>query len=153
MNQYKRVYFDRCEQTENATLSKIWSPDEDLELFGLERRWLGNRSNASCFPPGAYALMPWVSPTYGDVWAFCGGSVTPFREDTPDGDVGRWGCLMHGANYWDQLQGCVAPGMNRGEKDGDVCVWSSKNALKLFEETMGRQPLVAYVRSVLRVGG
>jgi hypothetical protein len=142
----KRVYFDRHDQSKNATLARVWSPDADnLALHALERRWLHNRSNTSCIPAGVYALVPWTSPNFGAVWAFVGGTVTPIKEDCPK-DAGRWGNLVHAANYWRQLKGCAALGLNPGEKDGDLCVWNSKPALARFREVMGYEPLVAYVR-------
>jgi len=36
-----------------------------------------------------------------------------------------------------------------GEKDGDLCVWSSRKACSQFREIMGYEPLVAYVRWVV----
>ena len=145
----KRVFFDRSGSSRNATLSRVHSPDaDDLSLTGLERSWLSNRSDVSCIPAGVYALLPWASPRYGEVWAFCGGSVTPMAEDSP-AHAGRWGCLVHPANYWEQLQGCLALGKSTGEKEGDLCVWSSRRACDEFREIMGYEPLVAYVRWVV----
>lgn len=141
----KRVYIERDAISDNAVVSTVSSPDEpEINLHGLERSWLHNRSNISCIPDGVYALLPWTSPKYGEVFSFCGGSVTPFSEDVPD-HAGRWGNLIHPANYWNQLQGCLALGMKRGEKDGDLCVWSSKQACGIFRDVMGYEPLAAYV--------
>lgn len=126
-------------------MSAIHSPDvADLEIFGLERAWLADRSNVSCIPAGVYSLIPWESPAHGAVWAFVGGSVTPFKDDVPT-RAGRWGCLIHPANYPRQLNGCLAPGMRRGEQDGELAVWSSRDALGTFNRLMGYEPLVAYV--------
>ena len=141
----KRIYIERDAASENAILSSISSPDEPgLRLSGLERGWRHNRSNISCIPDGVYALLPWTSPKYGEVYTFCGGTVTPVQEDVPN-HAGRWGNLIHPANYWNQLEGCLALGMTRGENDGDLCVWSSKQACGVFRETMGYEPMIAYV--------
>ena len=145
----KRVFFDRTQASKNAVISNVYSPDvKDLKLFGLERSWVHNRSNISCIPTGVYTLLPWDSPRYGHVWAFCGGTVTPFSNDSPS-YAGRWGCLIHPANYWNQLEGCLALGQNTGEKNNDLCVWSSRKACDDFQELLGYEPLVAYIRWVV----
>ena len=148
MGQYKKVFFDRAKTGPNSTLSAIWSPDEDeLELFGLERAWLHDRSDTSCIAAGVYAMLPWTSPTFGEVWAFVGGSVTPFKDGVPE-NAGRWGNLLHAANRWTDLNGCVAPGFTWGRQDGGD-LWvppPSKKALQAFRDIMGYEPLVAYVR-------
>jgi hypothetical protein len=142
----KRIYVDRFRQSDNATLSKISSPDDDdLTLYGLERRWLHNRSDVSCIPAGVYCLVPWTSPAHGDVWALVGGTVTPFVDDCP-ADAGRWGNLFHSANYWSQLQGCLAPGLDEGSKDGECCVWSSRKAMTRLRGFLGDESAVVYVR-------
>ena len=138
------LYQDRFRTSENATLSRLWSEDIDLDIFTLERRWLHNRSDISCFPSGVYALVPWQSPKFGNVLAYVGGSVTPHQYDAPE-YAARWGCLMHGANYWTQLNGCVAPGMSHGEKDGDLCVWNSRDALKLTMDELDGDTAIVYV--------
>ena len=142
----KTLRIDRTKESANATLSKITSVDvPGLELWGLERKWQGNRSNISCVPDGTYALVPWTSPKYGDVWSLTGGTVTPHADDSPH-LAARWGCLIHPANYWDQLQGCLAPGQSSGEHKGDLCVWSSKAALAELKAALGYELHVAYIR-------
>ena len=147
----KRVHFDRMDQSDNAILSRIWSPDvPELDLWAIERQWNHNRSDISCVPAGVYGLVPWTSGSFGEVYTLVGGSVTPIKADSPK-HAGRWGNHLHPANYWHQLLGCVAPGMRRGEAEGDLCVWSSKAALADFRRKMGYEPLVAYI--AWKVGG
>jgi len=144
----KRLYIDRIDNSASATLSRIWSPDALFKLFGLERRWLHNRSNVSCIPPGVYAIVEWKSPHFGDVWTFVGGTVTPFATDVPR-NAGRHNNHIHGGNYWTDLEGCLAPGLRRGVKDGELCVWSSQDALTVLKDALGPPPHVAYVRCEL----
>ena len=41
--------------------------------------------------------------------------------------------LFHAANYASELEGCIAPGKDRGEtEDGRLAVWSSKKAFNEF---------------------
>jgi len=146
----KRLYIDRIDESASATISKLWSPDADFKLFGLERAWRLNKANSSCFPEGIYTLVEWESPNWGTVWAFVGGTVSPIRGDVPKLGA-RWGCLIHPANYFHQIEGCLAPGMRRGLKDGELCVWSSRDALKVLQEALGPAPHIAYVRRALGV--
>ena len=146
----KRIKINREQAGPNSTISRISSPAEPgLALYGRERAWLHDRSNVSCIPAGVYTLVPWTSPRFGDVWSFVGGSVTPFSEDSPT-SAGRWGCLMHAANRWGDLNGCLAPGRIWGKDQnspGDF--WlppPSKAALNEFTTIMGYEALVAYVQ-------
>jgi len=50
---------------------------------------------------------------------------------------GRDRILVHGANYADQLEGCVAPGKSRGRTEaGKLAVWNSKKAHKDYMESL-----------------
>ena len=41
--------------------------------------------------------------------------------------------LFHAANYASELEGCIAPGKDRGEtEDGKLAVWTSKKAFNEF---------------------
>ena len=43
--------------------------------------------------------------------------------------------LFHAANYASELEGCIAPGKDRGEtEDGRLAVWNSKKAFNEFWE-------------------
>lgn len=130
-----RIYQDRIEQSEDACLSRIHSDDVDLDIFGLERRWQGNRSNISCIPAGVYTLVPWASPKFGNVLAYVGGTVSPYQDDVPE-HAGRWGCLVHPANYWKDLEGCTAPGMDRGWSSDNLCVWKSRDAMEALLDAL-----------------
>jgi hypothetical protein len=50
---------------------------------------------------------------------------------------GRDRILVHGANYADQLEGCIAPGKSRGRSDtGKPAVWNSKKAHKEYMQSL-----------------
>lgn len=91
-------------------------------FHGIERPWLDNRPLESCIPTGQYALVPYSSTKYPDVWAFVGGTVGVARGE-------RYNCLIHIANYVHDVVGCLGLGMKPGEKDGLPCVWSSGAAI------------------------
>lgn len=70
----------------------------DGEPFGvsLERPWMENRRRVSCIPDGTYALGIRMSPKFR-------------RSMLAVLDVpGRAGILIHGANHWSDLEGCIA---------------------------------------------
>ena len=61
---------------------------------------------------------------------------------------------IHAANIDDQLEGCVAPGLNYGEwTDGSRCVTQSKKALKKFMEAMGGDEQIKLVVESMNSGG
>lgn len=61
---------------------------------------------------------------------------------------------IHAANIDDQLEGCIAPGMNYGEwNDGSRCVTQSKKALKKFMESMGGDKEIRLVVESMNSGG
>jgi hypothetical protein len=61
---------------------------------------------------------------------------------------------IHAANIDDQLEGCIAPGMNYGEwNDGSRCVTQSKKALKKFMEAMGGDKEIKLIVESMNSGG
>ena len=108
--------------------------EDGLFLETIERPWIDNRPHVSCIPTGEYFIEPTESPKYGDVWAIVGGSVSRHKTDYSK----RFACLFHPANYASQLQGCIALGLEKGEKpDGTWAVWNSGAALKDLKEAIG----------------
>lgn len=92
----------------------------------LERGWLNNLNNISCVPAGNYKLVLEYSPKFNtNLWELYG--VVNRRE-----------CKVHVANYWHELNGCIAPGVTQADinHDGYVDNVSSRNALKGFHEAM-----------------
>lgn len=57
--------------------------------------------------------------------------------------------LIHAANYASELEGCIAPGMERGFKDGDIpAVWRSRHAHGLWMQDMdGIDRAVIHIRA------
>ena len=138
----KRLSIDRTAFGPNSTLSRIWSPDPELEPFwGLERAWSDNRKSVSCIPTGIYTLVPWSSSKFGSVYTFVGGTVSPFAST-----AAREYVHMHGANRWNQLLGCLVPGMSYAiRKSGDYTVGSSRIALGKFMAWADGQPVFCRV--------
>lgn len=108
----------------------------DLVLFTIEQPWNNNVIGHSCIPTGSYRVIPHVSPTKGDCWIIDGPAQNVYAENPPSG--GRSLILIHSANFASQLEGCIAPGMNRGQIDGIDAVLSSREAMTQLQSILGR---------------
>jgi len=98
-----RFWQDRKQTSGNCTvLDPVGFP-----LMGglsLERGWQHNLSNISCIPLGIYEVVLEWSPKFRKrLWEI-------------KGVPGRAECKFHSANYWKQLNGCIALGRSY-EKD------------------------------------
>lgn len=92
----------------------------------LERGWRNNERNVSCIPEGTYPLKLEHSPRFNsDLWEVY---EVPNRSE----------CKFHVANYWHQLNGCIAPGLKQADINGDGVIdnTSSRVALKGFHQAL-----------------
>ena len=92
-----------------GTFSIIYYKDEFI-CFGLEQEWRDNKPFISCIPSGEYELLPWSSEKYGSCFVFKNLKLKVSDYPLKDKPDFRYACLIHGANYSRQLQGCLAPG-------------------------------------------
>ena len=95
----------------------------------LERGWRNNQNNVSCVPEGTYDLKLEWSPRFNkNLWELYG---VPNRSE----------CKFHAANYWRQLNGCIALGTKHIDidGDGDPDVTSSRANMKKFHEALEGQ--------------
>ncbi len=103
--------------------------DDNFPLFtslSLERGWRGNQSNVSCIPIGTYTVELEHSPRFGKLlWEI---------KDVPN----RSECKFHAANYWNQLNGCIALGLKYKKINSDNYrdVTSSKNTMAAFHSAL-----------------
>lgn len=120
-----KVIVNRFKITDDYSLGQCYIkfPDQTIYVGAtLERGWRNNQSNVSCVPPGTYPLKLEYSPRFRkDLWEL---------YDVP----GRAECKFHAANYWRQLNGCIALGVKHIDidGDGDPDVTSSRNTMKKF---------------------
>ena len=78
-----------------------------FSAISLERGWLDNKSNISCVPKGTYTVVLEYSNHFKkELWEL-------------KGVPGRSECKFHEANYWYQLQGCIALGQRLLDLDSD----------------------------------
>ena len=104
--------------------------DAGKQIFAcktLERAWLDNKQNESCVPIGTYPIVyEWSDRFSMYLWEL---------KEVP----GRSECKIHAANYWYQLNGCIAPGDQHIDINGDTYndVRNSVKTLLRFHEAMG----------------
>lgn len=98
---------------------------KSIPLFSsvsLERGWLDNKPNVSCIPTGEYYVVYEYSPAFNRfLWEIYGVE-------------GRSECKFHIANYYHQLQGCIALGLRSLFLNDDLVrdLTRSKDALDEF---------------------
>lgn len=77
-----------------------------FEFKALELPWKNNERRVSCIPAGTYQIIKHTSPKFGQCY---------WVQDVPN----RSEILIHPANYHHQLLGCIAPGRDFIDIDGD----------------------------------
>lgn len=137
-----RITRDANRSNAKATIGKLEVIEGNTVLFScacLELGWNNNKTGKSCIPIGEYEAAWTWSPTFKRyLWELI---------DVP----GRKYIRLHVANYTRQLRGCIAPGMNVKDIDGDgvLDVASSGRALDGIHEYTKRREDVG-IRFVVR---
>lgn len=126
----RTVVIIRDFQDQNQTLGTCTVYDESNKpIFSsvcLERGWRNNESNVSCVPLGNYPIVFEYSSKFKmDLWEL---KSVPNRAE----------CKFHVANYWYQLEGCIALGSSLKDinNDGYNDVVNSTNTLKAFHKAL-----------------
>lgn len=94
-----------------------------LTLYTAEQPWNNNRPFESCIPDGMYRVEPFNSPSRGPVWIITGQGVVKYEHEAGDHD--RFLVQIHAANWPDQLEGCIAPGLTR-----DYMPWDGRKGVQ-----------------------
>lgn len=125
-----RVFLQRLWEDRNQSTGILYvTDDKGQPIFAclcIERGDRNNQRNVSNVPPGTYDLVLENSPRFGrDLWELKG---VPNRAE----------CKIHPSNYWDQLNGCIAPGIELKDldKDGYYDVTQSKNTTNAFHRVL-----------------
>ena len=120
----------RQEYLKTQTLGYLYIVDEkDDILFScntLELAWLNNKRNISCVPNGTYKCeLEYSNKFKVDLWEL---------KDVPN----RSECKFHSANFFKQLNGCIALGSDFADIDGDGWrdVTNSKDTMLEFHEVL-----------------
>lgn len=117
-----------------------------LELWTVERPWLGNQAHVSCIPDGTYQCRPrrYFKGDYDAIGIY----------DVPDRDL----ILFHIANRPTDVEGCIGVGMRvgavtpRGQSMAapEWAVIASSQAFRHLMEEVGSQEFELVIRSGLR---
>lgn len=105
-------------ETQGRLLVGEWS------CYTIERPWRrwsvpGGQPFESCIPDGNYDLVPFMRPNGDKVFAIVNPDLgVHFQEadrpkDSNGQRQGRYLCLIHPANYVDDVVGCIGPGKIR----------------------------------------
>lgn len=117
------LFLTRFAYLDQGTLGRIQIENGPL-IYTLERPWLDNKPFISCIPEGDYALE-W--DTTGRIR-----NVPRLRGTEPRTQIN-----IHIANYPEQLQGCIAPGLRWEIQGQSPSIARSSNAMELLLEVIG----------------
>ena len=127
-----KVVISRNDQDKNQTTGTCEVFNENSKSVfkskSLERGWRNNEQNVSCIPLGEYPLVLEYSNRFKqDLWEI---KQVDNRSE----------CKFHAANYWHQLNGCIALGEKLTDINNDNYkdVTSSRNTMAKFHKAMGQ---------------
>lgn len=123
----KRIIIERfCDSDKMGVFGEVLI-DGVHQCYTVEQPWNDNIPFESCVPAGDYELVGYDSPKYGRTYALknLALDVGVFEQDAR-----RYACLIHSANLADELQGCIACGVELGVLHGLWSVGMSRRATK-----------------------
>lgn len=122
----KTIKIYRNWQDTNQTLGNCVVLDEKkkpiFSALSLERGWRNNEQGVSCIPIGIYqVVLEWSAKFQKKLWEI-------------KGVENRSECKFHAANYWYQLNGCIALGQRLLDinNDGYNDITNSRNTMQSF---------------------
>jgi len=118
----KRAVLIRLKENNKQTLGRLFifnGLDIQYKCCTLELAWKDNKRNKSCIPTGEYTAKCRVSDKYGDHYLI---------ENVDMRDY----ILIHPANYYTELRGCIAVGHDFVDinKDGQNDLTYSKRTMR-----------------------
>ena len=114
----KRAVLIRLNESKNQTLGRLFvfnGLDIIYKCCTLELAWRENKRSVSCIPKGEYKVNPRNSDKYGNHFLV---------ENVDMRDY----ILIHEANYYTQLRGCIGVGADFYDinNDGEMDITSSR---------------------------
>lgn len=111
---------------------------DGFACYTIEQPWQrgehpGGKPFESCIPDGEYELVPFERPSGARTFAIVNESLGVHLYGQR-GDPYRFLCLLHSANYVDQVKGCIAPGHCRRMKKGRIMVTESRKTMNRFRD-------------------
>lgn len=126
------------EYRNDCTLGTVILPSGKV-IKAIERPWLDNRRNESCYPEGTY-IAKWLersgSGKYKRVWHV---------QNVPN----RSGILWHVGNLVRHSLGCTLPGMRHGKLYGLPAVLASGAGLNQMRQELEGQDFLLVVSGAL----
>lgn len=116
------LFLERVSDNGTQTIGRMYVVDHQggsvANYPSMELPWKNNQRRISCIPPGKYPVVKHHSPTFGKCF---------WVQDVP----GRSEILIHVGNYHKDTLGCILPGMDLQELNGDknIDVTSSRKAV------------------------
>jgi hypothetical protein len=88
---------------------------DGMTFYTIEQPWRDNQQDQSCVPAGVYSLIPYDSPRHGATWCLRNPLLYIMGCDALTSAEIAVGCRnmveIHAANWPEQLQGCIALGL------------------------------------------
>ena len=118
------IQLQRFAYSPMGTFGKIIVPG-GFTCFTVERPWMGNRQNISCIPEGRYVLRKRYSPVVERT------SDGEFTEGWQVTEVpSRTFIMLHPGNHMENVEGCIAMGLDLGFIQGKWAVTSGRIAFR-----------------------
>jgi hypothetical protein len=130
----KQLVLERYCYSETETEGHLWLNDDEF-VYTLERPWIdgvpGGMPFESCVPDGEYLLIEHDRPNGDRVFAMRNPDLHVYYTKQERGrNEGRYLCLIHSANFVEQISGCVAPGLVRTIYENKRMVRNSRQAME-----------------------
>lgn len=117
-------------------------------LQSLELPWIPDPASqcgkpmVSCLPFGDYNLVPHDTVKHPKTWALVAPALGVYHEpgDVPPGCIARTACLIHPANFTDELEGCIGVGQDRARYGTGFCVTHSQDAFAMLRAAVPWMP-------------
>ena len=134
----ERLILQRIDDNGKRTIGQLTVRNK--QFWTIEEPWNNNQIGKSCIPPGVYKVVPhgWESNT----------KVKRKRCYRLLGTEPRTAILIHEANTTDDIEGCIGPGLLRGEVNGKEGVLKSKPAMELIRGMFGPNKFELEIRGV-----
>ena len=127
-----QVLITRTQDDYKQTVGTLIAKCNGLSMTAktLELGWHGNKPNISCIPSGTYDVKYTFSPRFM--------KYTYEIQKVPN----RSGIRIHSANFFHQLNGCIALGNKHVDVNNDthLDVINSRATISIFEKFMNKEP-------------
>ena len=134
------ITLDREDSTDEGTYGTLRG--EGLTLHTLELPWCNNEPRHSCIPFGQYPCAVTYSPKFNqdlyELFEVPGRGNVRIHSGNLAGDTRK--------KLLSDVEGCILLGLERGTYKGQKAVLSSRDAIKLFMDTMQGREFVLCVQ-------